>query len=200
MAMRLIVITSSKIMQEESELLVRLFEEGLECLHLRKPDSTEEETERLLISIPEEYHGRIVLHDHFRLAEKYGVGGLHVNRRNPNVEDSLRTDGRTVSRSCHSLDELKEERERYDYCFLSPIFDSISKCGYRSAYSGQELKQASEEGLLDGNVIALGGIRAENIGEVASYGFGGVAVLGDLWNRKEEDLIRHFRQLTALCS
>ena len=35
----------------------------------------------------------------------------------------------------HSLQELEECKEEYEYVFLSPIFDSISKVEYKSKFS-----------------------------------------------------------------
>ena len=46
--------------------------------------------------------------------------------------------------------------------------------------------------------VALGGICADNIPEVKSFGFGGVALLGDVWNRKGAEFIPHFHQLLQI--
>src|SRR5688572_24523039 len=40
----------------------------------------------------------------------------------------------------HSLTQLEACRQKYDYAFLSPVFDSISKAGYKSPYDLNELK------------------------------------------------------------
>ena len=86
--------------------------------------------------------------------------------------------------------------------FLSPIFDSISKSNYTSAFDMEVLKQASAHGIIDKRVMALGGITTENMAVAKDFGFGGVVVLGDLWNRFNihstldyKELINHFRKL-----
>lgn len=198
--MRLIVISQPDFPKGEELLLLQLFEAGLQCLHLRKPDASIDQVDRLLSSIPTLFHGRIVLHDHFSLAAKYGVGGLHVNRRNPHVPPSLLSDGRSVSCSCHSISELHSKRSRFDYCFLSPVFDSISKSSYHSAFPEQVLRQAADVGTIDSRTIALGGISEQNICDVARFGFGGAAVLGNLWNRNPDGVVGHFKFLKQLCS
>ena len=88
---------------------------------------------------------------------------------------------------------------------MSPIFDSISKQNYLSTYSAEEIRQASKDGIIDKKVIALGGIDAGNIPLIKDYGFGGAAILGDLWNRFDtrinrdyKELIEHFRELKKL--
>lgn len=65
--MKLIVITTPNYFVEEDKIITTLFEEGLDILHLRKPDMPAIYAERLLTLIPEKYHRRIVTHDHFYL-------------------------------------------------------------------------------------------------------------------------------------
>ena len=69
----------------------------------------------------------------------------------------------------------------YDYLLLSPIFDSISKQGYRSGFSDEELRRASDEGIIDHKVIALGGVTPDRIGYLESLNFGGVAMMGAIY-------------------
>ena len=65
--------------------------------------------------------------------------------------------------------------------FLSPVFDSISKAGYRGAFPPQELDGAARRGLIDHKVVALGGVSAQKMPQVHAWGFGGVALLGAVW-------------------
>ena len=64
--MKLILLTMPDFFIEEHQILTALFDEGLELLHLRKPDSESVYLERLLTLIPETYRKRIVLHDHIK--------------------------------------------------------------------------------------------------------------------------------------
>lgn len=200
--MKIILITPPTYFVEEDKIITALFEEGLDILHLRKPDSSPMYAERLLTLIPEQYHKRIVVHDHFYLKEEFHLKGIHLNHRNPLKPSHYK--GHT-SCSCHSLEEVKEKKHQHDYVFMSPVFDSISKLSYRSSYSDIELKKAHKSGIIDKRVIALGGIDINNIKEVKSYGFGGAAILGALWNKFDlcdtrdfDDLIEHFKKLKKL--
>ena len=69
--MKLIVTTTPTYFVEEDKIITALFDEGLEILHLRKPDTAPVYAERLLTLIPEKYHKRIVVHGHFYLKEEY---------------------------------------------------------------------------------------------------------------------------------
>lgn len=200
--MKLVLITPPKFFIEEDKILTALFEEGLDILHLRKPDTVPMYSERLLSLIPQQYHKRIVTHDHFYLKEEFNLMGVHLNSRNPNIP--LNYKGH-VSCSCHSMEEVRQKKGHFNYVFMSPIFDSISKKEYLSNFSTDELKKASKEGLIDKKVIALGGISPENIRTIKQYGFGGAAILGDIWDRFDEhetidynEIIRRFKQLKKL--
>ena len=195
--MELIVLTASEWLPDEAAALSALFEQGLQRLHLRKPAATSAETETFIAGLPAAVRPRIVLHDHFALQPRLGLGGIHLNGRNP-VPPSDVTG--TVSRSCHSLAEVAAWRDRLDYLFLSPVFDSISKQGYRAGFAPEELLRAAREGIIDRRVMALGGITPDNLARVRAWGFGGAAVLGDLWQgyRGADDLPELLRRFGAL--
>jgi thiamine-phosphate pyrophosphorylase len=200
--MKLVLITPPKFFVEEDQIITSLFEEGLDILHLRKPGSAPMYSERLLTLIPKQYHKRIVTHDHFYLKEEYNLMGIHLNSRNPDVP--LNYKGH-VSCSCHSLEEVKQKKGHFNYVFMSPVFDSVSKKVYLSNFTPEELKAASKHGIIDKRVIALGGITTDNIRTIKKYGFGGAAILGDIWDRFDEhdtinfaEVLQRFKQLKKL--
>ena len=85
--------------------------------------------------------------------------------------------------SAHSFEELKKMENR-EIALLGPVFDSISKHGYKSKFSKDELKAGIAEWreFSKTKVYALGGIDEENISELEELGFDGAAVLGGAWN------------------
>ena len=107
--MKLIVTTTPTYFVEEDKIITALFDEGLEILHLRKPDTAPVYAERLLTLIPEKYHKRIVVHGHFYLKEEYKLKGIHLNQRNPLIPENY---SGHISTSCHSLDEVKEKKSK----------------------------------------------------------------------------------------
>ena len=173
-----IVITLPYFFDGEAEQIVQLLHSSVDLIHIRKPESKAEEVEKLIMSIPSEYYPRLVLHDHHDLAMKYHLHGVHLNGRNP--QPPVGWEG-SVSKSCHSLEEVKEWKEKCDYVSLSPIFDSISKQGYHAAFSSTEIEEASRQGIIDKKVLALGGVTFNKIDDVLRMGFGGGMILGDAW-------------------
>ena len=164
----------------EAKYIDQLFDAGIDLLHFRKPDSSIEDCERLIQEINSKWYSKIVMHDHFKLCEKYHLHGIHLNRRNHEIPKDFQG---SVSRSCHSLEEVIGNKNKFDYVFLSPIFDSISKQGYQHAFSDEVLNKAALEGIIDEKVIALGGITEEKIPQLKAWHFGGAAFLGDIWRK-----------------
>ena len=196
--MKLIVITTENFFESEAEAIDQLFENGLSLLHIRKPRASYDETESFIKQIKTDFRPRVVLHDYNDLAELYGLKGIHLNLRNQANRDKVHFK-LSISRSCHSLEDVAES-QTCDYVFLSPVFDSISKAGYKQAFTPQQLEEAKQRKAINKKVIALGGIKTENIPVVRQYGFGGVAVLGALWrdfivDRNVDELLKRFNAL-----
>ena len=118
---KLIVITSPYFFKGEDCILSHLFDEGMQHLHLRKPDSEANELRKLLDRIPDIYYPKVVLHDCFNLAVEYGLGGIHLNRRNNQSPDGFTG---TISCSCHSISNSSGNST---ICFLARFFKAYPK-------------------------------------------------------------------------
>ncbi len=175
--MRYIAITREAFLPSEAEAVALLLDGGFARVHLRKSAATEEQMRAFIERLPGRLYDRLTLHDRHELAAEYGLGGVHLNGRNPQPPADFRG---TVSRSCHSLEELQCCRTE-DYLFLSPIYDSLSKAGYRAAFTAATLRQAAVEGTVGPRVVALGGVTPARIPELSDLGFGGAAFLGYIW-------------------
>lgn len=87
-----------------------------------------------------------------------------------------------------------------DYCFLSPIFDSISKSGYRAAFDCSTLAAALATTLAARKVIALGGVTAGHLPELAGLGFKGAAFLGAIWQGTDFNTIeKNINEIVSAC-
>lgn len=190
----LIVITHPDMQDGEAGILNALFALGLPRLHVRKPEAPPAEVRRLLESIEPPYRCRIALHQCHELAGAFGITGLHFTEKNRLAQsreslEGWKQGGFTISTSLHDPAELETLPHCFDYVFLGPVFDSISKTGYAAALPGRF--QLDKRGF-PGKVIALGGIHAENVGTVSEMGFDGAALLGSIWQNPEY-AITHFQ-------
>ncbi|MCZ4696222.1 thiamine phosphate synthase [Ancylomarina euxinus] len=176
-----IVITAPEIIQDEVNLWEALFLAGLQRLHVRKPHASVSQLKDMLISLPEKYHFRVILHQHHILTDDFKLGGIHFKSINQPEEFPIKDKNLSRSKSCHTPREILNNYKNYDYVFLSPIFDSISKKGYSSAFYTDEIKTFFQDNPLVKNCIALGGISARNTQECLDLGFAGCALLGSIW-------------------
>lgn len=198
--MDLVVISYFDEFPNEKELIARLFECGMTCFHLRKPGWKSEQIAEFLTDLPREFYSSIVLHDHFDLVEKFGLGGIHFTcRTKSEINKWLKFDG-SKSVSCHSLDELKMVNSNIDYAFLSPVFPSISKKGYAGKLEFSQISSFLKS-QKQHSIIALGGISEDKIEQVADLGFDGVAVLGTLWQMALdcETIVKRFIKISNTC-
>lgn len=174
----LIVITPPDATPKVIDRYNSLFALGLEALHLRLPNASREAYKAAICAIEPEYRHRVVLCDYFDLVETAGVGGVHLrsDRLSEYAEWQKRV-GR-ISVSAHSIEELRALPFVPSYALLSPLFDSISKPGYRGSLDREQCR--AELASLPFPVIALGGITPERAVRVSDWGFAGCAVLGYL--------------------
>lgn len=169
----------------EQELLIKFFDAGLKRFHLRKPKFSVEELNNYLKKIPEKYLSRIVVHRKPELTEQFSLGGYHYR----SDELTLPLQG-TRSRSLHSIKELKNLKDSMDYAFLGPVYESISKEGYKPKVSLSELflffnSVQIKTQKKQTKVFALGGIRKKKLRKLAQVGFDGVALLGSVWGSRD---------------
>lgn len=166
------VFTSPEPISNEAEKINRLFETGVDYVHVRKPDSSLRDIKNLIEDIYYPFRKRIKLHGHFELLNEMTLGGVHLNKRNPLPPHTAIE----ISKSLHSIDELKES-ENFAYVTLSPIFNSISKVGYDSKFNLDRLSPY----LTGKKVLALGGITPDKFLLLKEKGFSGACLLGYIW-------------------
>jgi thiamine-phosphate pyrophosphorylase len=179
--MDIIVITMPHRYPGEATIINRLFDAGLQRLHLRKPDASREELEAIVSNIPDTYLDKVSIHSHYTLANTYRLGGIHCTGAGRHEFYATPTTTSRRSISLHSIDEAAQVDSSFDYAFIGPIFDSISKIGYKQGIHHEELRQF----LLrprHTKMIGLGGISLDNIDACTRMGLDGVAILGALWN------------------
>lgn len=185
--MRLIAITPETPCTTEAEclhevqMLATILDSGFHFVHVRKPGFTEQQMRQYISAVPTKYHCRLKLHSHFALVEELALCGMHLNHRSPTLPGTIDATRLSISRSCHSFEELQAASE-CDYAFLSPIFDSISKQGYGSAFALADLQQFFARNPQCSNAVALGGVTPEHLRELKACGFAGAAFLGYLFN------------------
>ncbi len=176
--MRLIAITPEYPFDGEAKAIERIIGAGFHRVHLRMPRATDAQAMRVMQAVSPELHSRITLASHYEaLAGKFAFGGVHIKAGMDC--NAPQWSGMCKSRSYHRGDTF-DDIEQYDYAFLSPVHDSISKQGYQAAFTPSELKLILADERLRSRLVALGGITAGSLQWLGHIGFTGAAFLGYL--------------------
>lgn len=219
-----IPITLPRCMEQEVEAILALLDEGAPVIHIRKPEATPAELERLLrqLQLARADMQRLTLHHHTALAQRYALGGIHLREEAlqalqlapsspqvpcqelpserasttnhlpplpapsaPHAATSVtdrpqRIEELRISAPAHGWEEARRLATHCDYVLLSPLFDSVSKSGYRGAIDPAEACHLLRK-KSGGNWIALGGITPQNIALARAAAFDGAAAIGSIW-------------------
>ena len=191
--MKLVIKTQPTFFVEEDKILTLLFEEGMEKLHLCKPDASPIYSERLLSLMSDDVYKRIIVHDHYYLKAEYGLGGIHIE--DPTADKPGDYKGK-FSRECHDIGDIAPLKRKAEYVVLNHVFDDDDP------HRLQHIEQAAAQGIIDRHVYAMGGMNIDNIRRARDMGFGGVVVCHDLWSKFDihnqldfKELVTHFDRL-----
>lgn len=195
-----IIIFSSPIPKEnEIQDVITILATNIVAFHLRKPNASKEEIRLFLQQIPIEFHIKIVLHQHIELLKEFSLKGFYCSRlfleNNSPKQIRKKYPKALLSRGCHTYHELTNSL-LYDYVFISPVFDSISKKGYKANFDFTKL--ASIISTSETKVYALGGIEPSSIAKIKTIPFSGYALLGYIWYNNTLSLQYKLKQL-GLC-
>lgn len=167
---KVIAITPADPRPYEAVWIARLLDtHRADRVHIRHPRIDREAMAQLLGSIRPDLLSRVSIHDHHDLAAQFDEVGVHFNGRCPRREvkcTGLRSAG------VHNADELDAARG-LDYVLASPVFDSLSKTGYKANPDIDALAGKAEMPF-----IALGGVTPAAFDELKQRGYAGAAMLG----------------------
>ncbi len=179
------MFSSPSNVEDEIDTIHKILESNTFLFHLRKPNLNIQETRCFLNKISVNYHSKIVIHNHISLLNEYKLKGFYCTRQflEKNKIELLKQQypKSIFSKGCHSINELKDINH-YNYVFLSPIFDSISKNNLHSNFKLTQLEK--ELKLVKTAIYALGGITPNQLKKIEHINFKGVGVLGFIWENK----------------
>ncbi|KAA2244884.1 thiamine phosphate synthase [Chitinophaga agrisoli] len=181
----ILIITHPEPLPNETILWQELLAAGADALLLRRPHWGPDEYGQVLTQTDPACYDRILIAGHWQLYQRFGLMGVHLseNLRNSTPRallEALRHQRCCLSTGIHSTVALPGAGDPWDLVLLSPVFDSISKPGYKGQFnSGFRL-------VRDGGgpkLLALGGVNATNAAQARQMGFDGIALLGAIWQQ-----------------
>jgi thiamine-phosphate pyrophosphorylase len=180
--------------------LNNLFAAGLDLLYLRTNAGNSIAWGGILNDLKSEFQGKVIVPASAGEAVGSCQAILHVKEaeRNGN-QPKMILPNRVYSTSVHHLPDVLDLPPCFRYVFYSPVFESISKPGYRPEFdlltvkrTIERLKENKEELPL---IIGLGGVKAGNIKQVRETGLNGAALMGALW--QAADPVQVFNEVKA---
>lgn len=176
----LTLITDRRLCQGLSlgEAVARAVAGGVNVVQLREKDLAAAELVPLadrLRAITQD-KALLIVNSNRAVALLCGADGVHLPERGASVAVTRRLagDGFIIGRSVHSAEEaVKAEEEGADYVQVGAVFPTRS---HRGPPAGLELL-GSVAARVTIPIVAVGGITAENVGQVMQAGARGAAVI-----------------------
>jgi len=166
---------------------------GVKCIQIRlKATSDAEALEQTLKAIqhsekhPKARNAIFIVNDRADMALLSHAHGLHLGEEDIPVPVARRLLGLSVliGKTVRNLEQAHKAREEgADYVGLGPVFETRTKFLPMAALGTEALSYVAKHSPLP--VVAIGGISASNIAEVAKAGAYAAAVISDIWQAVE---------------
>jgi len=159
----------------------RALDAGVRAVQLREKDLWGRELYRLAMAVREltaRYGAKLLLNDRIDVALAAGADGVQLGVASMAALDARALLGPSALIGCstHSLVELAEaEAGGADFVTFGPVFATPSKARYGPPVGVDALRAACGAARIP--VFALGGVGAQNAGEVVAAGAAGVAAI-----------------------
>lgn len=199
---RICFITNRGLLKAEDslyEIVSIVLDSGVRWIQYREKDkdrlSIFKEAVRLR-QLTQKYNAALTINDHPDIAEAVDADGLHLGQEDMPIKEARRVvRERIIGISTHSLLEaVLAEKEGADYIGFGPIFETKTK----EAGTPKGLESLREiKRNVKIPVVAIGGIRLENIASVFEAGADAVAVASGLIMDDMKKNIKSFMEIAG---
>lgn len=167
-----------------AEPVGELLKAGVTCVQLREKEADDELFIREALELKElcrRYHVPLIINDRPDIAKKVGADGVHVGLSDMAIEKARAYlgDGFVIGGSAHNVEEaLAAQAAGADYIGCGAVFGSKTKPDV-TTLPAEELCAICHS--VEIPVVAIGGIRQDNIARLSGTGIDGVAVISALF-------------------
>lgn len=186
--MKLIVITPSKTIQDETDFVTKMFESGLMTLHLRKPRYSTSQMAEYIKEIPDYFHNRIIIHSHHHLAIKLKLKGVHYTSTHLKggwrywllrQRMRFRMGSFLKTRSYRLISHIYDaEKFQFDYYLTGTMFNTLTGQFYNGFYK-EGLKAALNVNAK--NIVGRGGCNIHSVPLAKEIGLAGLVFNSYIW-------------------
>lgn len=190
----LYIITDQKLIPRERfvETVEEAVRGGASILQLREKDTPREEVIRIgkeLLGITRRYNIPLIINDSPELALEIGADGVHLGEEDAGITHarSVLGEGAIIGVSCYGRIErgLDAVAGGADYVAFGTPYFTPTKPG-RTPTPFEVLREAAAR-IKDIPVFAIGGITAENAGDVLETGVSGIAVITSVFGAADPE-------------
>lgn len=150
-----------------------------------------------IVALAQQYKVAVVINDDTALAAKLGVG-VHLGQGDGDVRiaKQLVAADQIIGRTCHGNSQLVKQalEDGADYAAMGAVFASTTK-PHANIISREQLSagcQLSLDKPID--ICVIGGLSAENIGQLAGLPLTYIAVVGDIMDLAVEQIAQRCQQ------
>ena len=144
-----------------------------------------------------QYHVPFVINDNVEIAAQINADGVHVGQSDMEAGDVRKKLGpdKIIGVSAQTVEQaLKAQEHGADYLGVGAVFQTGSKADAVEV-SHETVKAICE--AVDIPVIAIGGITADNVKELAGTGICGIAVISAIFAQKDiKEAAQHLKNCT----
>ncbi len=197
--MEIMLLSPQTTKEKEIDIIIQLFEHGLNTLHLNKPEMSTKKMREYISHIPNVFHNRIIIHSHHHLAFKFSLKGVHFTEHHLKrtfknwcffQKEKLFNKKFIHTRSYRKLSDIfNPEKYPFDYYIVKNVFNPITKdfnIGFHPLRIEEMLKTNKK-------IVARGGIDLQTAQKAREFKFYGVCLYSYIW--KSENPIQNFINL-----
>lgn len=189
-AMTLYAVTDRTWAKEVTlmEQVKQALEGGITFLQLREKHLSEDEfmkEAKEMKELAKKYQVPFVINDNIRIAKEVDADGVHIGQDDMSVEEARKLLGedKIIGVSAHNVKEaLKAEKGGANYLGVGAVCATTTKQD-ANVVSKEEIKKICES--VDIPVVAIGGIKKDNIMTLKGTNVDGVAVVSAIFGAKD---------------
>ena len=182
-------------------------EGGCRWIQLRMKDVPDDEVEqvgRRLLPCCREYGAKLIIDDRVELAMKLGADGVHLGRNDMPVAEARRMAGKAfiIGGTANTFEDIQRLcREGADYIGCGPLRFTETKKRL-SPFLGMDgyrrLLACMDKANIRLPMVAIGGVRAEDISLLKTIGLAGIALSGSVL--RAEDPVAEMKRVIGLAA
>jgi thiamine-phosphate pyrophosphorylase len=162
---------------------------GVKAIQLREKDlSTREllDVAQWMRDLTNEYGAKLIINDRADIALSVDADGVHLGQQSmpAHAVRKIAGDKLVIGVSAHGVDEaLAAEKSGADFITLGPVYETLAKLKYGNPIGIEKVREVKSQIAIP--VLAIGGIKQEQVHELKAAGADGIAMISAIFTAKD---------------